>query len=102
MVAGAFRGAKGAPLSKAGRRPGPGLLETLPNGVEPLDDQTAIDSAVKPAPVKGPRKAAVGFVFATAVMDILAMGIIIPILPQLVREFTHGDNAQAAHYMGDF
>ncbi len=67
-----------------------------------MDDQTAIDSAVEPAPAKGPRKAAVGFVFATAVMDILAMGIIIPILPQLVRQFTHGDNAQAAHYIGDF
>jgi len=36
------------------------------------------------------------------VMDILAMGIVIPVLPQLVRQFTHGDNAQAAHYIGDF
>jgi hypothetical protein len=30
------------------------------------------------------RRAAVGFVFAVAVMDVLAMGIIIPVLPQLV------------------
>lgn len=67
-----------------------------------MDDQTRVDSKVTTPMAKGRRQAAVGFVFATAVMDILAMGIIIPILPQLVRQFVHGNNAVAAHYIGDF
>jgi DHA1 family tetracycline resistance protein-like MFS transporter len=50
----------------------------------------------------GRRRAAVGFVFAVAVMDVLAMGIIIPVLPQLVKQFTHGDTAAAARYFGAF
>jgi DHA1 family tetracycline resistance protein-like MFS transporter len=50
----------------------------------------------------GRRKAAVGFVFVVAVMDVLAMGIIIPVLPQLVRQFNHGDTAAAARYFGAF
>ena len=50
----------------------------------------------------GRRRAAVGFVFAVAVMDVLAMGIIIPVLPQLVKQFNHGDTAAAARYFGAF
>ncbi len=42
----------------------------------------------------GRRRAAVGFVFAVAVMDILAMGIVIPVLPQLVKQFNHGNTAR--------
>jgi len=57
----------------------------------------------QPTPMaEGRRKAAVGFIFATAVMDILAIGIIIPVLPQLVRHFTGGDYASAAVYVGWF
>jgi len=48
------------------------------------------------------RRAALGFVYAVAVMDILAMGIIIPVLPQLVKSFNHGDTAAAARYFGAF
>ena len=33
-------------------------------------------------------------------MDILAIGLIIPVLPNLVKQLTHGDTAQAAHYVG--
>lgn len=50
----------------------------------------------------GRRRAAVGFVFATAVMDVLAMGIIVPVLPQLVKAFSHGDTASAARTFGAF
>jgi DHA1 family tetracycline resistance protein-like MFS transporter len=50
----------------------------------------------------GRRRAALGFIFATAVMDVLALGIIIPVLPQLVKQFTHGDTANAARYFGAF
>ena len=44
------------------------------------------------------RKAAVGFIFATALMDILSMGVMIPVLPNLVRQMVGGDVARAADY----
>jgi len=50
----------------------------------------------------GKRRAAFGFIFATSLMDVLAIGIIIPVLPNLVKQFMHGDTAEAAHYVGLF
>jgi DHA1 family tetracycline resistance protein-like MFS transporter len=50
----------------------------------------------------GKRKAALGFIFATALMDVLAIGIIIPVLPHLVEQFVGGDTAVAAHWVGIF
>jgi hypothetical protein len=38
----------------------------------------------------GPRKAAVIFVFATALMDVISLGIMIPVLPNLVKQFAGG------------
>lgn len=52
------------------------------------------------APVR--RQAAVVFVFITIVIDVLAMGIIIPVLPHLVLEFEGGDDASAAAIYGYF
>ncbi|MES2488629.1 MAG: TCR/Tet family MFS transporter [Pseudomonadota bacterium] len=49
-----------------------------------------------------PRRAAVIFIFITVVLDVLAFGIIIPVLPQLVVEFMHGDTASAASIYGIF
>lgn len=46
-------------------------------------------------------KAAIGFIFVTAVLDIVAMGIIIPVLPQLIEDFV-GSNAQAGVINGVF
>lgn len=59
-------------------------------------------SAVPLPPGPGPRTAALGFIFAATLMDVLALGIIIPILPNLVKQFTHGDTANAAGYVGWF
>ena len=67
-----------------------------------MDDQSAIEIQTVAEPAKPVRKAAIGFIFAAAVMDILALGIVIPVLPQLVRQFTHGDTAHAAQYFGIF
>jgi DHA1 family tetracycline resistance protein-like MFS transporter len=50
----------------------------------------------------GRRKAALGFIFATALMDVLAIGIIIPVLPHLIESFVGGDTATAAHWVGVF
>lgn len=46
------------------------------------------------------RKAAVGFVFVTIVLDTLALGIVVPVLPILVRDFLAGDTARAAWTYG--
>lgn len=44
---------------------------------------------------------AIAFIFVTAVLDIMAMGIVIPVLPALIEEFT-GSNATAGIYNGLF
>jgi DHA1 family tetracycline resistance protein-like MFS transporter len=49
-----------------------------------------------------PRVAALAFIFITVVLDMLALGMIVPVLPQLVEEFMHGNTAQAAEYVGLF
>ncbi len=49
----------------------------------------------------GRRKAVLAFIFVTAVLDIVAMGIIIPVFPQLVEEFI-GSNAEAGWINGVF
>ena len=48
------------------------------------------------------RPAAVIFIFVTVVLDVLALGIIIPVLPKLVESFLGGDTATAAKMFGLF
>ncbi|MGN7833160.1 TCR/Tet family MFS transporter [Pseudoxanthomonas sp. 22568] len=52
-------------------------------------------------PVSG-RRAALIFIFVTVLIDILSFGVIIPVLPGLVREFVGGDFAKAAWWVGIF
>ena len=47
------------------------------------------------------RKAAIAFILVTAILDIVAMGIIIPVLPPLIEEFA-GSNAEAGWINGVF
>jgi DHA1 family tetracycline resistance protein-like MFS transporter len=47
------------------------------------------------------RQAAFVFIFATVFLDMLAIGIVIPVLPKLVLDFV-GDTAQAAKIFGIF
>lgn len=53
-------------------------------------------------PVVSGRRAALIFIFITVLIDILSFGVIIPVLPGLVREFVGGDFAQAAWWVGIF
>jgi len=46
--------------------------------------------------------AALRFIFLLVVMDIIAMGIVIPVLPKLVEGFMAGDTARAAEVYGAF
>jgi MFS transporter, DHA1 family, tetracycline resistance protein len=51
------------------------------------------------SPVRG---AAVVFIFVTILLDTLALGVVIPILPKLVESFVDNDTASAARIFGLF
>src|SRR3984957_5457268 len=48
------------------------------------------------------RGAAGAFIFVTILLDMLALGLIMPILPKLVESFVNNDTAQAARIFGVF
>jgi len=55
------------------------------------------------APLAAPaRRAALAFIFITVLLDILAFGLIIPVLPFLIKSFVGGDVAQATVWHGMF
>jgi MFS transporter, DHA1 family, tetracycline resistance protein len=43
---------------------------------------------------------AIGFIFITMLIDIIGLGIIIPVIPKLIKELIHGDISEAAKYGG--
>jgi MFS transporter, DHA1 family, tetracycline resistance protein len=49
-----------------------------------------------------PRKAAVTFIFITVTLDMLALGLIMPVLPKLVLNFLGGDASNASKMFGIF
>ncbi|MGH6931793.1 MAG: TCR/Tet family MFS transporter [Dongiaceae bacterium] len=49
-----------------------------------------------------PRRAALAFIFITVMLDMLALGMIIPVLPRLVMDFVGGDTASASKIYGLF
>ncbi len=48
------------------------------------------------------RSAAAAFIFVTILLDMLALGLILPILPKLVESFVDNDTASAARIFGLF
>ena len=54
------------------------------------------------SPAGAPRRAALAFIFITIVLDMLALGMIIPVLPHLIEDFLGGDTAGAAKVYGVF
>ncbi len=51
---------------------------------------------------ESPRRAAFIFIFITVVLDMLALGMIVPVLPKLVETFVDGNTARAAETLGVF
>jgi DHA1 family tetracycline resistance protein-like MFS transporter len=49
-----------------------------------------------------PRRAALAFVYVTALLDMVAFGVVIPVLPFLIKELTGGEAARAAEIAGGF
>ncbi|MCG3128372.1 MAG: Tetracycline resistance protein, class C [Phycisphaerae bacterium] len=61
-------------------------------------------ATASPAAAVAPRhgRAAVMFIFVTVVLDVLALGVVIPVLPDLVKGFLGGDTPKAAQIYGAF
>jgi MFS transporter, DHA1 family, tetracycline resistance protein len=68
---------------------------SFPPEAPPLEEE-ARNSAPKG------RRAAVAFIFVTIALDMLAMGMIAPVLPRLITEFAGGSEARGAEIFGLF
>ncbi|HVW97637.1 MAG TPA: TCR/Tet family MFS transporter [Mucilaginibacter sp.] len=49
---------------------------------------------------KPKKEAALGFIFATLLIDVSGLGIIIPVIPKLIEHLIHGDISDASGYAG--
>ena len=49
-----------------------------------------------------PSRAAVSFILVTVALDVLSLGLIIPVLPKLIEQLSGGDTAYAAQVFGVF
>lgn len=65
-----------------------------------MTDDTA--SALSTSPSAAPAASGFIFVFMTVALDMLSIGLIVPILPSLVNDMTGGDISKAALYVGIF
>jgi DHA1 family tetracycline resistance protein-like MFS transporter len=61
----------------------------------------AAEGGARPRPAAAGR-AAFGFIFVTVLLDMIALGIVIPVLPKLVELFLNHDTAAAARWFGLF
>ena len=80
-------------------QPQPAATEPNPLLAEP--ELIAPEAALTPHPPKG-RRAAATFIFFTVTLDMLALGMIAPVLPRLIEGFLHGDTSAAAKMLGLF
>jgi MFS transporter, DHA1 family, tetracycline resistance protein len=61
-----------------------------------MREKTAASEAGDPS--AGGRRAAFGFIFVSAVASAMSIGIMVPILPNLLKSFTGGDTAAASEW----
>jgi DHA1 family tetracycline resistance protein-like MFS transporter len=61
--------------------------------------ESAIEAPQQASPV---RSGAVAFIFVTILLDMFALGLVLPILPKLVESFVDNDTARAAEIFGLF
>src|SRR5262249_42499670 len=61
-----------------------------------------IEAAPAVVPAVPVRRAALAFIFVTVALDMLSLGIIVPVLPKLVLAFEGGNSASAAAICGLF
>ena len=71
-------------------------------GVDDPTDYPASDPAPTPVAAAPVRRAAVTFIFCTVTLDMLALGMIAPVLPNLISGFVGGSAARTAETIGLF
>ncbi len=83
--------------------PSDNSAEVLPDplGTEP-EFIVGVDGPVRPPEIPKARRAAATFIFLTVTLDMLAMGMIAPVLPRLITNFMHGNTVSAAQMLGIF
>jgi hypothetical protein len=54
----------------------------------------------KATPPPEPRNTAFAFIFTIVLLDVIALGIVIPVLPKLVESMLGGDTPRAAEIYG--
>ncbi len=82
----------------------PDSTQNPPEAPNPLltePELVGLGETQTPHPPKG-RRAAAAFIFFTVTLDMLAMGMIAPVLPRLIEGFLHGDTSSAARMLGLF
>jgi MFS transporter, DHA1 family, tetracycline resistance protein len=72
-----------------------------PNPLMTEPELVGLGEALTPHPPKG-RRAAATFIFFTVTLDMLAMGMIAPVLPRLIEGFLNGNTSSAAKMLGLF
>ncbi len=73
------------------------------SGAQPAIADTLDRAPTGTAPVApGPRRNAALFIFFTVALDMLALGMIAPVLPRLVEGLMHGTASQASQLLGVF
>lgn len=70
----------------------------IPAGPDAASDIAPEPPLSHPAKGRPQRQAGFGFIFASALMNAISFGIMIPILPNLIKQFTGGDTAAAAEW----
>lgn len=73
-----------------------------PLGETPIEESTAEAFTDTLQTTVQPRRAAVAFILITIALDALALGVIIPVLPNLVKQLAGGDTGHAARVIGVF
>jgi DHA1 family tetracycline resistance protein-like MFS transporter len=79
-------------------------LEGNPAGAEPELVRGVADGEKPLMPPSAPqgKRAAATFIFLTVTLDMLALGMIAPVLPRLIAGFLEGNTSQAARMLGLF
>jgi MFS transporter, DHA1 family, tetracycline resistance protein len=86
-------------MADSTQNPSPPVPTANPLITEP--ELVGLDTALTPRPPKG-RRAAATFIFFTVTLDMLALGMIAPVLPRLIEGFLHGNTSSAAKMLGLF
>jgi DHA1 family tetracycline resistance protein-like MFS transporter len=76
------------------------MAEESPNPM--LAEPEMLQPVAEPPPVPAGRRAAATFIFFTVTLDMLALGMIAPVLPRLIEGFMHGNASSAAKMLGLF